>query len=124
MGEIMARILIIDDDQDSRILIKFMLQQRGHDTTEAENGLDALNLIKVNQFDLVISDIRMPHMDGLDLSNHIRRIFPSMPVIFISAQNPQASTRKTVDGKLDRYLQKPFTHKQLVEEVNKVFACA
>jgi CheY-like chemotaxis protein len=124
MGGIMARILIIDDDQDSRILIKFMLQQRGHETTEAENGLVALNLLKTDSFDLVISDIRMPHMDGLDLLNHIRRIFPSMPVIFISAQNPHASAPKTVDGNLDRYLQKPFTHKQLVEEVNKVFACA
>jgi CheY-like chemotaxis protein len=65
----MARILVVDDEEKMRRLLCIMLGRRGHETHEAADGREALELLQAQSYDLVISDIRMPHMDGMLLLN-------------------------------------------------------
>jgi CheY-like chemotaxis protein len=116
-GGIMARILVIEDDWDSRILVKYILQWQGNEIAESANDLDALNLLKFDsRFDLIISTIRSPFVSGLSLMSQIQAQGLFIPMIFLTTQYPFGNERPNV------YLLKPFTGKQLMDEVNKVLA--
>ena len=79
------RILIVDDEEGMRRLLGRILTREGYDTTTAANGADALRLVASERFDLVVTDIKMPEMDGLQLLQEIRQYEPSLPVIVITA---------------------------------------
>jgi CheY-like chemotaxis protein len=80
----MADILISDDDENVRILLRRTLQAEGYHTEEAKNGSEAIKLFRSGAFDLVITDLHMPGMHGIDLIYQIRELFPKLPIIAIS----------------------------------------
>ena len=81
----MARILIIDDDKPFRVMLRIVLENAGYkDITEAENGYIGMKLIRKNPFDLVITDILMPEMDGVDVIRALRRRGSAPPILAIS----------------------------------------
>ncbi len=115
----MKRILIVDDDLTLRTALTRYLQTRGYVVSEARSGLEGLNLFEQTSPDLVVSDVMMPEMDGLEFCHRLRatRSGQLVPFIFLSS-------RKDVDDRIyghqigaDDYLAKPFDLKELVAKI-------
>lgn len=109
----MNRILIVDDEKSMRELLLIMLKKEGYDATAAENGETALQAIQSEIYDLVITDIRMPSMNGIELLKSVKELSPETVVIVITAY---ASTETAVDamkfGAYD-YITKPFKNEEI-----------
>ena len=116
----MASILIVDDDSSIRTLLKRLLcSQGGHKTTEAENGAKAVELIEESNFDLVISDLRMPDVHGLALLELIKKRAPTIPVILVTAYGSPESTVEAVKLGVFDYLAKPFKMDEILSVVRR-----
>ena len=116
----MARILVIDDDAMVRDAIRDILEAHGYKVEEAENGRDGLVKMRTDRFDLVITDIIMPEMEGVEAILAIREEFPSVKVIAISGGGRTANYDFLgVAGKLgaNKTLQKPFRREELLRAV-------
>jgi len=116
----MSSILVIDDELSMREFLKILLEKDGHTVEVASNGSSALQLAAESDFDLVISDIRMPGMSGLDLLAEVKKINSDLPVIMITAfASPDDAVIAMKNGAYD-YITKPFK----VEEIKKVIRSA
>lgn len=116
----MARILIIDDDAMVRDAIRDILESRNHTVEEAHHGRDGLDRMRQGRFDLVITDIIMPEMEGVEAMLAIREEFPGVKVIAISGGGRTANYDFLgVAGKLgaNKTLQKPFKRDDLLRAV-------
>jgi len=113
----MAKILIVDDDPDILIVIRRLLETDGHEGVTAENGMRALELVKLDTFDLIISDLRMPSMDGIALLREIKALKPSLPVILVTAYASIETASESVKLGASAYLFKPFKVKELLDAV-------
>lgn len=109
-------ILVVDDDKDIRQLVEVYLKAEDFNVTLAENGEEALNLIEKNDFDLVILDVMMPKMDGLETLINIRKN-NVMPVIFLTAKNEEIDMIKGLTLGADDYIGKPFSSMELLARV-------
>lgn len=99
------KILVVDDDSNLLELLIDTLNTFEYDVVGVDNGSDALKILKKEHFDLVISDIKMPEMDGFTLLKEIRKDFPSLPFFFITGvESPEIVAKATVNG----ILAKPF----------------
>ncbi|MDZ4097250.1 MAG: response regulator, partial [Methylophilaceae bacterium] len=111
------RILTVDDDPDILKLLNMRLKAAGYQTMSASNAEEALAQIAINRPALVISDLRMPGMDGLALFDAIHKTDPSLPLIMLTAHGsiPEAvdATQRGVFG----FLTKPFDSKSLLQQV-------
>ena len=108
----MARILVIDDDQTHRRIIREILLARGHDLTEAEDGNQGLRLQRQHEFDLIITDIVMPGMEGLEMVRELMRLNPSLRIIAISGHREGFLQAAENFGAMAT-LQKPFEPDEL-----------
>ncbi|MBF0101110.1 MAG: sigma-54-dependent Fis family transcriptional regulator [Desulfobacterales bacterium] len=109
----MAKILIVDDESKIRTILNIMITSQGHEIAEASDGLQALNLLEIDFFDLVITDIRMDGLDGKGLLKEIKHRNIGCPVVFITAFATLESAIEAMRlGAVD-YLVKPFEEKQV-----------
>src|SRR3972149_854399 len=116
----MAQFLIVDDEELFLIQIKEVLQRDGHDVVTANGGKDALNKLKEDSFDMVITDLRMPRMDGLQLLKEIRNHFTQIPVVIMSGQGTiDLAVSAIKEGAAD-FLVKPFSWDHLSVVVRRV----
>jgi len=116
----MLKILVVDDEQSMRDFLKILLVKEGHEVITAEDGHKALTCIQKESFDLVISDIRMPRMTGLELLEAAKRLLPDLPVIMITAfASPNDAVQAMKNGAFD-YISKPFN----VDEIKSVIYSA
>jgi|KBSSwiStaDraftv2_1062776.scaffolds.fasta_scaffold328163_2 two-component system chemotaxis response regulator CheY len=90
-----ARILVVDDDKAVRLLLRAVLERRGHSVVEAENGAEGLQYYRVAPTDLVITDIQMPVMDGLQMIKELRGAFPTAKIIAMSAEKGRLVAAQT-----------------------------
>jgi len=105
-----GHILVVDDHRTTRLKLSLGLKQQGHTVAEAENGQQALDILRTESFDLVLLDILMPEMDGYQVLEHMRKdgTLRAIPVIVISAQDEIASMVKGIELGADDYLPKSF----------------
>lgn len=115
----MARILIVDDEEKIRHILGIMLSMKGYNITEAGNGLEALRLLEADVFDVVISDIRMPEMDGLELLEKIKGMEHPVPVIVITAFGTVESAVEAMKKGAVDYIAKPFDEERIILAVEK-----
>lgn len=118
----MATILAVDDSASMRQMVSFTLKGAGHEVVEAENGKEALDKAKGQQFDLVISDVNMPVMDGLALIKELRSLseYKFTPLLMLTTES---GDDKKVQGKsagATGWIVKPFNPDQLLSTINKV----
>jgi YesN/AraC family two-component response regulator len=122
----MTTILLADDEDLLREGVREILELSDFQVIEARDGVEALELFAVNNVDLVISDIVMPNMDGVDFVSRLRESFPAVPILTISGGSRVVSARFGLDSALlsgaNDSLTKPFTAKQLLEKVNALLA--
>jgi two-component system, chemotaxis family, chemotaxis protein CheY len=118
----MADILIIDDDPQIRRLLNRILRDAGHAVREAENGRDGVTLFQQHQPDLVITDIVMPDMEGLETILTLRQDGPTVPIIAISGGSDPLYLKAA--GKLGATaeLTKPFSATEIVDLVDALLA--
>lgn len=116
----MIRILLAEDDSAMRTYLARALENAGYSVASVGDGLDALQLLKTEIFDLLLSDIVMPEMDGIELAQKCNEISPSTKVMFITGFAAVA-LRAGRDAPQAKMLSKPFHLKDLVMEVERMF---
>lgn len=104
----MVRIIIIDDDEEMRSMLKDFLEEEGFETDSASNSIDALRVLSKGHFDLIITDIRMPGLTGLDILPRIRRLNPETPIIVMTAYGSDDVRRRSLARGATIYLEKPI----------------
>jgi len=109
-------ILVVEDEKPLREFIARNLSARGFGVLQAANGLEALALFQTEKLDLIILDLMMPHMDGLELIRRIRR-HSLVPIIVLSALDEERDKVKALDEGADDYLTKPFGVEELLARV-------
>lgn len=113
------KILICDDEKLIRDVIKEYLQLEGYNTIEAENGIVALELIKKEDFDLIIMDIMMPKLDGYQAIKEIKKI-KDIPCLMLSARAEEFDKLLGFELGIDDYVTKPFSPKELVARIKAI----
>ena len=114
----MPKILVVEDDNDLNNLIQTVLEGKGHDVFTARNGKEALDILDIAHIDLIISDIMMPHMDGIALLTDLRAANIEMPILLITAKGSYDDKNKGFSSGADDYMVKPIDIKELVLRVN------
>ncbi len=114
----MARILIVDDEEMDRVLLSEILHQAGHEPRFAPNGRAALKIWKSSDIDLVITDIVMPELNGLELLESLREEDPWARVIAISGTSAKKLNEAARAGAL-AILTKPIDPQELLQEINR-----
>ena len=110
----MVKILVVEDDRNFNDLIATILRQNGYTVQGAENPPAAYDLLQSEQFDLVLSDIMMPQVDGYQFAQELRRTDPSIPILFITARDDIASKEKGSNSGIDDYMVKPINFNELL----------
>lgn len=117
----MYKLLIVDDEQKIREVIREYSEWNGYEVDEAEDGMSAVGLVKLNQYDLVIIDIMMPKLDGFSACKEIKKI-ADIPIIVISARGEEYDKLFGFELGIDDYVVKPFSPKELMARVNAVLS--
>lgn len=107
------RILVVEDDLNLREAIVDTLKLKKFDVVEAAHGIEGLHAVRTKSLDLVLSDINMPGMDGIELLQHIKQDFPWLPVILMTAYGDVSQAVKAMQLGANDYLMKPFELKEL-----------
>ncbi len=116
----MPNALIVDDDLSIRTTMRSIPENVKFDVDEAENGEIALQILKRNKYNIVILDIHMPKMDGLQVMSVLKKRKQSIPVIVISANLSDENLEKLIQLGVKEFLSKPFDIKTLYQAVNKI----
>ncbi|MDZ7260724.1 MAG: sigma-54 dependent transcriptional regulator [candidate division KSB1 bacterium] len=115
----MARILIVDDHENTRFTLSVILKKEGFQLVEAEDGQKAITLISQDNFDLVITDLKMEKVDGFKILNHVKQVSPNTEVIVITAYATIDSAVKAMKLGAYDYISKPFQREEIVLNVKK-----
>jgi CheY-like chemotaxis protein len=114
------RVLLVDDDESVREYVCTILQQSGFDVLQATDGVDALTLFRERQgsIDILVTDIKMPRMTGIELVRAISTLFPGIPVVYISGEDGNQHLHNPEQHRV--VLQKPFLPQAIVDAVGRV----
>jgi two-component system response regulator PilR (NtrC family) len=120
----MPSILVVDDELSMREFLKILLEKEGYDVTTAAEASSALDLFKKQDFDLIVSDIKMPGIGGLSLLEKIKEIDSSVPVIMITAYaSPENAVFAMKSGAFD-YITKPFKVDEIIKIIQSAIAAS
>jgi len=109
----MARILVAEDEIPMREFVRRVLEQRGHQVTTVTDGAEALRRLSRERFDLLLSDISMPNMDGLELALKVARDHPGLPMLLMSGYAQERHRLHDYDDLVQGVLSKPFSMVEL-----------
>jgi DNA-binding NtrC family response regulator len=112
------RILVVDDDESLRRVIEFSLNNKGYDTVAVETGEKAVTTLRKSDYGLMVSDMKMPGMDGIELLEKARVIRPEMPVILITAFGTVEKAVEAIKLGAYDYITKPFDNDDFLHKVN------
>ena len=113
----MANILIVEDEKKMQEIITEYMQRGGHRCFTADDGIDALMVLKNNPMDLMILDIMMPNLDGFSVCK-VAREMSNLPIIMLTAKGSEDDKLKGYDLGADDYMTKPFSPKVLLAKAN------
>ncbi|MBN2646987.1 MAG: response regulator [Thiotrichales bacterium] len=118
----MSRILAVDDSKSMRQMVTMSLQSAGHDVAEAEDGMAALALAKQQQFDLVVTDINMPNMNGIELITALRAMpnYKFTPILCLTTESSGDMKTKGKEAGATGWIVKPFSPEKLLSVIARV----
>ena len=112
----MPKILVVEDDHLSRKTVRLFLSEEGYDVYQTSDGAEALNVLQTTSFDLVLADIMMPRVDGVELLMQIRRLAPETAVVLMTGYYAGDGEMIGADG----FIAKPFLFKDLLYKIKQV----
>jgi DNA-binding response OmpR family regulator len=113
----MAKILVVEDEQDLSGLVRNWLSRENHLVEQAENGLDALTQMELNRFDVIILDLMLPGLNGMEVCRRYRQRSGQTPILMLTAKDSVEDKEAGLDAGADDYLTKPFHLKELAARV-------
>lgn len=118
------KILMAEDSESVRVLMSEALQKAGYEVVEAHDGEDALQKIRSSPIDMLITDLHMPRLDGIDLIRSVRRMEGNrfLPIIMLTSDSAEESRRKGRAAGASSWIVKPFRPQQLLAVVQTVMA--
>lgn len=116
------KILIVDDDPDIRLLIDFHMSEEGCEVLEASDGIEALEVLKDNHVDIIITDLIMPNMDGYELIKVLKesKDKSGIPILMLTGKEEERVSREGLTHQPDDFLAKPFAKQDLQEKISKL----
>lgn len=116
------KILAVDDSVSIRTSISFVLKQEGYDITEAVDGVDGLAKAKADKFNLIITDINMPNMDGIEMIKQLRQTdgYKFTPIIALTTESQESKMQEGKAAGATGWIVKPFTSEKLIAIVKKI----
>jgi DNA-binding NtrC family response regulator len=114
-------ILVVDDELMMRKLVEKILSRDGYRVLQAENGADALELLKQERVDIIVSDINMPTMNGFDLLRTVKQKYPAISMIMMTAYGDTYSVKDALLLGADEYLTKPFKTHEMTLIVERTY---
>ena len=116
----MKKILVVEDEKDIQNIIKAFLENAEYKVETADDGLDAINFIQKNNYDLILLDIMLPKIDGFTVCEMIRKN-SNVPIIILTALTDEESQLKGFDKLADDYITKPFSMPVLLKHIEAIF---
>lgn len=118
----MASILLVDDSTSMREMVSFTLREAGHEVSEAEDGVEALEFAKKTAVNLVITDVNMPNMDGITLTGELRTLddYKFIPILILTTETGTAKKEQGKVAGATGWIEKPFDPDHLIATVNRV----
>ncbi len=113
----MFNILVVDDDKNTRLFLKAVLESAGYNVITAENGVDALDVMDSRHIDLIVLDIMMPKMDGYEFTVSLRENGNNLPILMISAKQLPADKHKGFIVGTDDYITKPIDDEEMLYRI-------
>jgi len=110
----MVKILVVEDEKNVRKLMCTILNRSGFETFQAEDGLQALDVMESQHINLVLLDLMMPNMDGYELTRELRRAWPYLPILMLTAKQEPVDKREGFIAGCDDYMTKPADEEELV----------
>lgn len=120
----MPKVLVAEDEKDIQFLYTAWLRREGYEVTTADNGLEAIRAFESNSFDIVILDVMMPEVDGLEVCKHIRSVEPQLPILMVSALARPDDVERGLQAGASLYVDKPVTPREVILRINEVVAAA
>ena len=117
----MASILTVDDSSSMRQMVSFTLKSDGHEVTEAEDAVVALNIAKTRGFDLVLTDVNMPNMDGITLIRELRQLpnYKGTPLLMLTTESASDKKQAGKEAGATGWIVKPFNPDQLLAVIKR-----
>lgn len=115
------KFLVVDDSASIRQLVSFTLTEAGHEVLAAENGRDAVEKLSGSKIDMVITDLNMPDMDGIELIRKLRSMddYRFSPILMLTTESQEAKKQEGKRAGASGWIVKPFTPQQLLEVIRK-----
>ena len=113
------KILIVDDEEMIREVLREYVEFEGNEAFEASDGMEAVRLCRENDYDLILMDVMMPHLDGFSAVKEIKKV-KEMPVIMLSARGEEYDKLFAFELGVDDYVTKPFSPKEVMARINAV----
>jgi CheY-like chemotaxis protein len=116
------KILVVDDDKTTRKLLSLYLKAKGYEVVTAENGLDAMEKLGTGDINLVVTDMNMPYMDGIELTKNLRADdnWRDLPIVMVTTEADADEKKKAYDTGVDDYLVKPANAEQISDSIKKI----
>ncbi|WP_296626728.1 response regulator transcription factor [uncultured Negativibacillus sp.] len=115
----MYRILVVDDEEKVRVLIRKYAEFEGYEVEEAADGMSAIEMCRKEKFDLIVLDVMMPELDGFSACREIRK-FSQIPVLMLSARGEEYDRIHGFELGVDDYVTKPFSPKELMLRIQAI----
>lgn len=116
----MLKILVAEDDEKLNKIISTTFKDNGFNIVSADNGKNALEKFENEKFDMILTDIMMPIMDGFELTKNVRIFDKNIPILFMTAKDDLSSKEKGFEIGIDDYIVKPFDVRELILRVNAI----
>jgi CheY-like chemotaxis protein len=114
-----ANILVVDDDASTRTLLELILSSGGHEVTLLNDGREALAYLKTNTPNLIVIDVNMPVLDGIEVCSRIKKLprFKNIPVIVLTSMSDPATRTRAIDANASEIVYKPLTGKNFLQTI-------
>lgn len=116
------KILVVDDDKTTRKMVSLILKSKGYEVVTAENGMDGLQKLGLEQINLILTDMNMPYMDGIEFTKQVRANPETahIPIVMLTTEADEEEKKKAFDAGVDDYLVKPASAEQIVDSMKKI----
>jgi DNA-binding response OmpR family regulator len=116
----MPRVLVVDDDPQVVRLLRVNLELEGYDVVSASDGIQALDAVAKEKPDLIVCDVMMPGMDGVEVVRRLRADNVTLPVVMLSAKAMRSDMRAGLEAGANEYVTKPFDPAELIDVVDRL----